>query len=140
MPDIAKALKGLDLCRYDPDPGMPTKSMVSCDICPYWDDQFGCREIELLNDAIALLKAQKPRLMSLEEVKAAEGRDVWLEQSGNIADDILTATTIYGCGSGGICTWYESLSYSLYNKRPYGWRCWTARPTDEQREMEPWCG
>ena len=140
MPDIAKVLKGLELCRYDPDPGMPLKSLVSCDICPYWDDQLGCKMGDLLNDAVDLLKAQQPQLMLLEEVKAAEGRDVWLEQSGNIADDILTATTIYGCGSAGISTWYDSLSYRNYNKRPYGWRCWTARPTDEQREMEPWSG
>ena len=86
----------------------------------------------------ALSKAQEPRVMTLEEVKASAGCDVWLELSGNIAEDVITATTIYGCGAKGICTRYETLSYDAYSIRPYGWRCWTSRPTDERREAEPW--
>ena len=60
MIDREKVIKGLELCRYDPDPEMPLKSEVSCDICPYWDDTYGCRMNDMFDDAIALLKAQEP--------------------------------------------------------------------------------
>jgi len=88
--------------------------------------------------AIEMLKAQEPRVMTLDEVKAAAGHDVWLELSGNIADDVLFAATIEGCGIKGLCTRYESLNYSAYGIRPYGWRCWTSRPTEKQRQAVKW--
>ena len=81
-----------------------------------------------------------PRVMTLEEVKASVGRDVWLELFGLWnKKDILTATTICACGDHSLCTQYESLSYENYGAK-YGWRMWIARPTDEQREAEPWNG
>ena len=94
--------------------------------------------VDAMRDALELLKAHEPRVMTLEEVKQAKGRDVWLELSGNIAEDVLTAATIEGCGTGGICTRYESLKYTQYCVKPYGWRCWTSRPTEEQREAVKW--
>lgn len=53
-------IKALSLCRYDPDPGQECKQLVSCDICPYWSDETGCRMTDLFTDAIALLK-EEPR-------------------------------------------------------------------------------
>jgi len=94
--------------------------------------------VDALDNAIALLKAQEPRVMTLEEVKAAAGQDVWLELSGNIAEDVLFTATIEGCGTNGLCTRYESLNYSAYGIRPYGWRCWTSRPDDKRRAETPW--
>lgn len=91
-----------------------------------------------LNAVINALKAQEPRVMTLEEVKAAAGHDVLLELSGNIADDVMFAATVEGCGTKGLCTRYESLNYSAYGIRPYGWRCWTSRPDQATREMTPW--
>ena len=112
--------------------------------CGLGDDEcylnsIGIKQLQtLINDATELLKAQEPRVMTLEEVNTAAGRDVWLELSGNIAEDVMIATTIEGCGPKGICTRYESLNYVGYGIKPYGWRCWTSRPTDEQREAIPW--
>jgi hypothetical protein len=60
-------IKALSLCRYDPDPGQECKQLVSCDICPYWSDETGCRMTDLFTDAIALLK-EEPRPLSLEDV------------------------------------------------------------------------
>ena len=54
-----KVLQGLRLCRYDPDPGQKCKQLVSCDICPYWDDMYGCRFNDLLNDAINVIEGTK---------------------------------------------------------------------------------
>lgn len=98
---------------------------------------FG-EEAEVIDNVISLLKALEPRVMTLEEVKQAKGRDVWLELSGNIADDVLTAATIEGCGTKGLSTRYESLNYCQYCVKPYGWRCWTSRPTEEQRKAVKW--
>ena len=128
--DLDKVIKGLECCA----------NRNSCiGKCPYDElgDIYDCVP-HLAADALALLKAQEPRVMTLEEVKQAEGRDVWLELSGNIADDVLTAATIEGCGTKGLSTRYESLPYTKYGVKPYGWRCWDSRPTDEQRKAVEW--
>ena len=93
---------------------------------------------QTIDRAVKLLTEQEPRVLTLEEVKQAEGRDVWLELSGIFAETALTAATIEGCGTKGICTRYESLKYTQYCVRPYGWRCWSARPTDAQRKAVRW--
>lgn len=56
-----EVIKALSLCRYDPDPGQESKQLVSCDICPYWSDEVGCRMTDLFNDALALLKHEQKR-------------------------------------------------------------------------------
>ena len=128
-------IKSLDECLKTP----------RCQDCP-WDscERADCASANMPYDlvyaALEMLKEQEARVMTLDEVKQAKGRDVWLELSGNIAEDVLTAATIEGCGTGGICTRYESLSYVQYRVKPYGWRCWTSRPTDEQREAVKWDG
>ena len=127
MDKLEKVIKGLESC-LSPGHDCPLD-------CPYCGN---CRGDELYRDALELLKAQQPRVMTLDEVKASKDHDVWLELSGNIAEDVMTATTITGCGTKGISTRYEALNYDMYEVRPYGWRCWTARPTDEQREVTPW--
>lgn len=55
---LEKVIKGLELCRYDPDPGQECKQLVACDICPYWSDHMGCMMTEMFNDAITELKSR----------------------------------------------------------------------------------
>ena len=131
MIDWEKVIKGLECCMAE---------KICTSKCPYKGqcDDGGYYYSKAIEDAISLLKAQEPRVMTLEEVKQAKGRDVWLELSGIFAETALTAATIEGCGTKGICTRYESLKYTQYCVRPCGWRCWSARPTDEQRETTPW--
>lgn len=74
MTKLEQVIKALQLCRYDPDPGQECKFLVSCDICPYWNDEVGCREIDLFNDALELLKERqwvsvKDRLPDVEGYK-----------------------------------------------------------------------
>lgn len=52
---MAKVRKGAELCRYDPDPGQECKMLVSCDICPYWNDETGCGMTQLFNDMLTIL-------------------------------------------------------------------------------------
>lgn len=134
MCDSEKVIKALAYCATD-EPCTGEKFM-GCEYRRQWGSDWCFRH--LVRDALELLKAQEPRVMTLEEVKTSAGCDVWLELSGNIAEDVMIATTIEGCGAKGICTRYESLNYVGYGIKPYGWRCWTSRPTDAQREAVKW--
>jgi len=64
--------KALRLCCYEPDPyddDQPCKMVVSCDICPYWDEECGCRETDLFNDTLKLLDRLDEVSMKCEERK-----------------------------------------------------------------------
>lgn len=131
MTDREKAIKGLECCMKD-----------DCDNCPYYDpevdhdcDYFGkCLQGNMYRDALALLKAQEPRVMKVGDVRN------WVNSDRVTREPIV----IEICG--GVCAWIiddevrelpgeANLSSDLYSKT---WRCWTSRPTDEQREATPW--
>ena len=99
-----------------------------------------CKDIvEWMDETLELLKAKRPRVLSLEEVKASKGADVYLEISKRI-DEIpyITAATLDGVGTNGVSFYCSSFDFVTYNRRLFGWRCWTYRPTDEQREEVKW--
>jgi hypothetical protein len=103
-----------------------------------------------MRDALALLKAQEPRVMTLEEVK--QERICWIEDADDGMTVRLFPATMFGIGE------YAngSKSYMFLAQKPwaidandyewwyliedYGeiWRCWSAKPTDAQREAAPW--
>ena len=63
MPDREKVIKGLECCTAFDGKGFPL-----CEECPY-EDEGTCPELDVLHkDALELLKAQEPRVMTLEEV------------------------------------------------------------------------
>jgi hypothetical protein len=82
--------------------------------------------LELAEDALALLKAQVPRVMTLEEFNAhwktppQERQPIWEEWK---FDNGKGKWKMYGRATGG----YGEL-----------WRCWTARPDQATREATPW--
>ena len=87
-----------------------------------------------ITDAIAMLKAQDPRVMKIGEVLS------WMNS------DRVTREPIVIEIRSGVCAWIiddevrelpgeADLSSDLYGKT---WRCWTSRPTDEQREAVKW--
>lgn len=94
--------------------------------------------LDIVEDAIALLKAQEPRVLTLEEVRNncpdcvyVETKTGWLECT--IQDcgesDKYDGIFVYGINE------YFMESWDIYGK---WWRCWSAKPTDEQREATPW--
>lgn len=140
MPDREKTIQGLEHCTQSFD----------CKGCPYYTDRIESEICTLRNgkDALALLKALEPRLLTLEEVLNADDF-VWAEiytpkkwswcvvyakispLVGN--DEIVLIEE--DCGTG----WTKNKSE--YGKRGFldgGWRCWSARPTEDQRRNEPW--
>jgi hypothetical protein len=101
--------------------------------------------MDIIFDAINLLKGQEPRVMTLEEVKQHNNQDgcVWFEQptynanaSFAIQDDECDECTEiispYILG--------EHINHGYWSNSNYNrtWRCWTSRPTDEQRKAVKW--
>lgn len=129
-----KVIKGLECCL--------STDMALCapQKCPYWEHCGGqAAPDELLWDALALLKAQEPRVLTLEEVETLPYGYVlietdkqeslrWLDallfsKNANFSFDFITLEG------------RARLLGTEYNRE---WRCWTSKPTDEQREATAW--
>ena len=85
----------------------------------------------MLEDFIALLKGQEPKVMTLEEV--IHSRDwIWYQWKNTHCG----WTIAVNC-DGKWIEWEDSTTDQLCK---YGekWRCWTARPTAEQMRETPW--
>lgn len=82
-----------------------------------------------MKDALALLKAQEPRVMTLEEVF------VWAETPAEKRDPIFFEQR--KGPNGWIANSACPKDYYLYCEDGDA-RCWTSRPTDEQREAVKW--
>ena len=88
------------------------------------------------------LKAQEPRMMTLEEVKQHNNQDgcVWFEQPTYNADAAFVIKDDFMIQVISPYILGEPINHGYWTNGNYGktWRCWTSRPTDEQREKEPW--
>lgn len=139
MIEREKVIKGL-ICHVHGDPH------TRCHKCPYWGTgPHGLSQCsQLFADALAilnaLLKAQEPRMMTLEEVKALQpDTDIWIEVRYLNAPIRIRACTVSGFSPGGtrlfIIGGAHNYPMDMYNNY---FRCWTSRPTDAQREATPW--
>ena len=127
MPDREKVIEGLEFTLVE-----------SC-----WDADRAFDEqlmIEAVTDAITLLKAQEPHVIRFDEINNYEV--LWLEVRDVETEDGLAPWIKTASGR-----WFSPLLCSearpdmiLSTPREYGriCRCWTSRPTDKQREAEPW--
>lgn len=111
MADRGKVLRALKQHLLAPD-------VDECEACPYGELSGLECERQLYRDAVELLKAQEPRVLTWEEVKKAEV--CWLETRGYEPFATLEADT--------------------WNPEKYGksYRCWNRMPTDEQRKAVKW--
>ena len=136
MPDLEKVIYGIERCLcHVPD---------ACRDCGYDEKSYDECEKELMRDALSLLKAQEPKVMTLEEVKNSEV--VYLEDYADPDDGvspIIRPAINVEVKNGGIFM-LDSISceegYIFSVDDDYGkfWRCWTSRPTDEQRKAVKW--
>lgn len=137
MIDREKVIKALEACHQ---PGIP-----ECEKCPYADNEKGtCDRLEpLLNDALDLLKAQEPRIMMLDELRQLEHTDhiIWMEANGDPEsfDGYAEVTTNFVTKDIEFFVPGNEVEFIPDNKN-YGksWRCWSSRPTDEQRGAVKW--
>lgn len=134
MTDMENVIKGLECCVMG----------GGCGACPYYSkkDCPGLSPISetLMKDALRLLKAQEPRAITLAELEYteiayAEDKDktdiIPVLVKGRRYDRFAMVKGHLGDGTSHV---FHPSIYD-YGKR---WRCWTARPTDEQREAVPW--
>jgi len=94
--------------------------------------------IQLAEAILVLLKNQKARLMTLEEVKEFDWDYCYLEQARlpNIEYTPGMEKNVLRC-----ITWTSiSTMRILYGDDCYGkrWRCWSNKPTKEQRQAAEW--
>ena len=138
MLDREKVIRGLEACNRQSYNGS------DCQNCPYYDDEdtaelaFGiCNIQDMFDDALAILKEQEPRVMDDALLLEYDGA-VWLENKRD------TGTILSICKSADDRQFrffskneWENVAYLREN---YGktWRCWTSRPTEEQRKAVPW--
>ena len=126
--DREKVIKALTQCLRGNDTS-------HCDGCPYNSKDFRCR-LDLRNDAIELLKAQEPRVMTLEEVvTTTENTIVWYEHIGK---NMMRPRIVSYADKKTVC--FTDGGVWNYKKDGYGkrFRFWTSRPTAEQREAVKW--
>ena len=154
MSDREKVIKGLECCVISDEEG------VCPDDCPYysecWQDTIKV-EKQLKKDALALLKAKQLRAMTPERVKFVSVAMVMtLEELIGIYNLRENHSWVYntppylymdyyGKDIGYWIAWSNIVSclercYPKYIPEDYGktWRCWSARPTDEEKRKVAW--
>lgn len=110
MIDREKVIQWLEACSTGCEEG-----------CPYEYDGLVSKvecKADLMRDALELLKGQEPRVLTWEEAEKAEV--CWLEQRGYEP--------------------YATDDADTWNPEVYGkvYRCWSLKPTDEQRKEIKW--
>ncbi len=115
-------------------------SAIECLLHPQdADDSDMTKAINTAVRAMRLLKAQEPRVMTLEEVKSSVGNDMYLEISTRTDETpYITAATLDSAGQKGVVFYCDHFNFVAYNRRLYGWRCWTSRPDEKMRAETPW--
>lgn len=96
--------------------------------------------------AIEALKEQQARLLTFEEVRdhySVPVSKLQLQRYNDYAEDIKPLYFEFPNNDGFEVHWrgYDKVSTYLREWiKDYGrtWRCWTDKPTDEQRKAEPW--
>ena len=95
---------------------------------------------QALSEIEELLKEQQPRVLKLTEFK--ESMPVWFEEKDGDIYCVLIAN-YYGFD---VRVLNNNKKYRRYfidwlcDYYCIDWRCWSAKPTEEQRKAEPWNG
>ncbi|MBE6725117.1 MAG: hypothetical protein E7576_08015 [Ruminococcaceae bacterium] len=96
------------------------------------------------DDAVPVLSEQGPRLLALAEVLAYTDDDVLYIETAvtNEAKPAIYQPATSDLVGGALYFSSSKAKTGLYRIKFYGktWRCWSARPTYEQRKEVPWNG
>lgn len=124
-----KIIMGLEYCQ-------PEQLCLSC---PYNDEGQECCDV-LLRDAVELLKAEAPRVLSLEELMGFDGAFL-IEYNKSFLSWDPNWAMFHFMNDKWVHIW-RPRRVEHYSKDQYGrtWRCWSRRPTEEQMEATPWPG
>ena len=103
---------------------------------------------DLAHTALLMLEEQEPTVMTLEDVRRDHYRIVWIECDASKTLNIGQYRGQVYWHNGQIGKWerFVTMSFAddyLHRKSDkYGktWRCWSARPTEEQMRETKWEG
>ena len=135
MTDREKVIRGLECCATNRLRREDCEAMN----CTYLDlEGRGCIH-QLIRDAIALLKAQEPRVMTYDELATFDG--AFLIESSAISSQ-LDWVFFFDTDTKSDAIWVEGFDgerYVVY-REDYGTytRCWTSRPDRATREAVKW--
>lgn len=93
---------------------------------------------ETVQEAISLLKAQEPRVLTLEEIMMFDGAFI-VEYNPERLSRCMNWAMFHFMDEKWVHIWRPRM-VEHYAREQYGftWRCWTSRPTDAQREATAW--
>jgi len=127
-----RIIESLEYCRKN-------QKCNDCENCEYGGRSFQICE-RLVDDVLGLLKEQEARVMTLDEVKAFDWDCCYLEeerlpgkQYKMICGDYALTCITWPC----IASIRIQRGDDSYGKK---WRCWSAKPSDEQRKTVKWDG
>jgi len=131
MPDLEKVIIGLSKC------GRVNRGLEGCAECPYKLKPGHYAGMKcwwrLCDDALALLKEQEPRVMTFEEIMLCSDW-VWCEYSSGYQGWYKMEEYDKEC-----CLFrWEDTTTDIVDDYGVKWRCWTSRPTNEQRKAVAW--
>ena len=127
--------------HYDIDPYWDMFKCHVLDNAPEWDGHTAAQAIE----RIGKLKAQEPHVLTLEEMFELRFDDVVYFEAlrtnfviGGIIIDVIPRMPNGEIGLVQFRHTQEPLNNADLEFYGKTWRCWSARPTDEQREAMKW--
>ena len=151
MPDLEKVIAEIHYCTKGcADPGEDECNPSKCRYAVYQNSyDYDCKEL-LLKDALALLRRWEPRVMTLKEVETSKGF-VWVEfhsiNENRLSLEYVNVRVTERFRDSFVLATDSGIEW-LRNRGDYnrgiwfginsGWRCWTSRPTEEQREAVKW--
>lgn len=138
MTKLEKVIDGLECCFVG--------TYEICRECPYHEFYPNRCNVERDQEALELLKEQKARVLTLEELDIiynAEKTHVWPFNRPpylwmTINPDVRLTAGYWIC--------WRDIMYSLKNSNPFyvrenygkAWTIWTKEPTDEQKKAVKW--
>ena len=125
-------IKGLECCSHE--------DIGDCNNCPYNVNDMHC-DIGMMRDALELLKAQGSRVMTLEEVNRFVYGMPYIIEINKPREEPRLIYGLYshqGVNGGFYFAFTDARSHFFDVDYGKTWRCWTSRPTDEQREAVKW--
>ena len=125
MPDREKVIRWLEACSTGCEYGCPYDSVV----------RYECKA-NLMRDALELLKKQEPQVLTLEEVLG--GDECWFEHINGACG--YADLYVHENGMVGVSRINKIISFIPAESYGKQWRCWSYRPTEEQRKAVKWDG
>lgn len=139
MAELEMVINGLE-CHKRAMYGEIDEHGIACNSCPYKDMESTCHsrtEGRLIADALALLKAQEPRVLTHEEViNLPEGAVAWFEEMDNGSRRYIQP--MMSNGKAFMIGTHVDINVSPGTFNWTNMRFWTSRPTYELMEATPW--